>query len=288
MERGYVQEINYFVIKNNLYNLYCKEFFRTDNIEYILWGDCYFTDLDVEDLNDKSMGELVVEELGVDKSKILSIHGMCIPSFYYLMKMQIMLGMRPRSVAFIVNVPFCNSIQTKLPQSQHAKLIKMIVDKFPGQEKEFDDYVKLTESRAHNINAKSFSTKSNTRVKDTKYVEKLLTKTRYMYEYNEEYENIVFLKKMIELLQQHNIRPIPFIPALNYHTGIDFYGEDFKKKYCAICDNIKKSIKIYGVDVLDMSFLLERKFYSGDRMTKFPNAEGKEKEVALLCNAMRI
>lgn len=284
IERGYIEEKNYFTIKNNTYYSYCQEFLRKGNIEYIFWGDCYFTDLDVDDLYSQSMGELVTDKLGMDKSKVLSVHGMCIPGFYYLMKMQIKMGIKPKVVAFIVNIPFCNSIQTKLPQSQHPELFKMIQAGLPMQDSEFDRYVELAESRSHNINMKSFSTNSNATSRDEKYVEKLLTKTRYMYEYNEDNENIVYLKKMIELLKQNNIKPVPFIPALNYHTGIDFYGEDFMDRYCAICEQIKKCVKQYDVEVLDMSFLLEKENYTGSRMTKFPNAEGKEKEISLLCN----
>lgn len=70
----------------------------------------------------------------------------------------------------------------------------------------------------------------------------------------------------------------------SYYTGIDFYGDDFIDRYKAICDNIKKSISEYGIETLDMSFLLDKKYYSENRMTKFPNAEGKEKEISMLCS----
>ncbi len=282
-KRGYIREKNYFVIKHDHYLSYCKEFYRKDNIEYIFWGDCYFTDLDIDDLQDKSMGELALEKLGGKKLKVLSMHGMCIPSFYYLMRLQIAMGIRPKAVAFIVNIPFCNSIQTKLPQSQHSELFKMIQKEMPVQDIEFDQYVVLTEKRSHNINAKSFSTKTNKVERDANYVEKLLTKTRYMYEFNEENENIVYLRKMLELLQRNKIKPMPFIPALNYYTGIDFYGEGFVNRYNAICDNIKKCVSEYGIKILDMSYLLKKEYYTGNRMTKFPNAEGKEKEISMLC-----
>lgn len=286
-ERGYVKEKNYFTIKNNLYRQYCDEFYRKGNIEYILFGDCYFTDLDVDSLDDMSMGELAIKTLGKDVTKVLSIHGMCIPSFYYLMKMQIKLGVRPRAVAFIVNIPFCNSIQTKLPQSQHASLLKMIEADLPIADDEFSQYVKLTESRSHNINAKSFSTSSNAKRKNNIHIEKMLTKSRYMYKFEEDNENIIFLKKIIELLQENDIKPVPFFPALNYFVGIEFYGQDFMRSYKAICENIKRSISEYGVEILDMSFLLEKKYFLGERMTKFPDSNGKWIEISTLCNRLQ-
>ena len=108
-----------------------------------------------------------------------------------------------------------------------------------------------------------------------------------MYEFKGDNENIIYLKKMIELLQSHNIKPVPFIPALNYHVGIEFYGEDFTSRYSAICENIKECIKEYDVELLDMSFLLGKEDYSGERMTKFPDHRGKDKEITLLCNKMQ-
>lgn len=284
---GYKKDENYFVIKNNLYASYCNSFFRRDNIDYILFGDCYFTELDVDDLEDKSMGEIAIEKLGEDRAKVLSIHGMCIPSFYYLMQMQIKLGVIPRAVAFIVNIPFCNSIQTKLPQSQHARLMQMIQRGMPESTDEFDQYVMLTEKRSHNINTGSFSARVSVNAQNSSHMEKLLTKTRYMYEFKGDNENIIYLKKMIELLQSHNIKPVPFIPALNYHVGIEFYGEDFTSRYSAICENIKECIKEYDVELLDMSFLLGKEDYSGERMTKFPDHRGKDKEITMLCNKMQ-
>lgn len=286
-EKGYEKDRNYFVIKNNEYVSYCREFYNKDSKDYIFWGDCFFTDLDIDDLQDKTMGELAFEELGANRLKVLSMHGMCIPSFYYLMDLQIKMGIRPKAVAFIVNIPFCNSIQTKLPQSQHAELLKMIQKEMPMRDAGFDQYVALTEQRSHNINAQSFSSKVNKVGKDHNYVEKLLTKTRYMYEFNEENENIVYLKKMLELLQRNNIKPLPFIPALNYYVGIDFYGDDFLSRYKDICDKIKRCIGEYGIETLDMSFLFERKYYSGNRMTKFPNIEGKRREISRLCDAIQ-
>lgn len=285
--RGYIEEKSYFVIKNNIYLTYQKEFFREEKIDYVLFGDCYFTDLDIDDLSDMSMGELASEKLGVTRTKILSLHGMCIPSFYYLMLMQIKLGIVPKAVAFIVNIPFCNGIQTKLPQSQHAGLLKQIQQTMPVKCHEFEQYVKLAESRSHNINAKSFSTRGDHKTKNDNYVEKLLTKSRYMYKFDEYNENIDYLKRMIELLQENQVKPVPFIPALNYYTGVDYYGQEFTDRYCAICNSIKECVKKYKVEMLDMSFWLEKSYFSGDRMTKFPNRAGKEKEISLLCSKMK-
>lgn len=286
-DEGYVKGKNYFVIKSQLYTSYCDEFFRKDNIEYLMFGDCYFTDLDIDDLEDKSMGEMAIEKVGRDRLKILSIHGMCIPSFYHLMQMQIELGIKPKAVAFIVNIPFCNNIQTKLPQSQHAELLKRIQKEIHVSTGEFAQYVELAEKRSHNIDAGSFSARVSSKGKNDSHLEKLLTKTRYMYEFKADNESIVYLKKMIELLQKNDIKPIPFMPALNYHVGMEFYGEDFKNKYDAICENIKECIREYGIEILDMSYLLEKEYYTGERMTKFPNVKGRDKEISLLCNKIQ-
>lgn len=286
-KKGYKEEKNYSVVKSRTYSSYQREFFRGGDIDYLLFGDCYFTELDIDELFDQSMGELAADKLGREKTKILSLHGMCVPSFYHLMKMQLELGIIPKAVAFIINIPFCNGIQTKLPQSQHAGLLRQIQGNADVHNDEFDQYVELAEKRSRNINAKSFSTKVNSNNKDENYIEKLLTKSRYMYAFQEDNENVEYMKKMIELLQANHIKTVPFFPALNFYVGIEYFGQEFINRYSAICDNIKKCVSHYGIEILDMSFALEKEYFVGSRMTKFPNRKGKEKEINLLCDRVR-
>lgn len=285
-EHGYEKEKNYFIIGNTMYSDFKKEFFKTEGTKYILFGDCFFVELDVDDLRGKTIGNLVKQKLGVSKTKVLSIPGMCIPSFYHLMRMQIEMGIKPAVVAFIVNIPFCNGIQTKLPQSQHPALFRDIQTKLPFNNNVFARYVDLTEVRAGNINAKGFSTKRIIKEKDDGHVEKLLAKSRYMYKFNEENENIEYLKKMIILLQENNIKPVPFIPSLNYYTGEEYFGREFMQRYSDICNQIRTCLNKYGVDILDMSVLLEKDDFIGTKMTKFPGERGKNKEVQQLCKRL--
>ncbi len=284
-EKGCQKNLHYFIIENDIYPSFYKEFFRGGEIKYIVFGDCFFTELDIDDLSGLTMGEMIKAAGGVDGTKVLSIHGMCIPSFYYLMREQLNLGIRPKAVGFIVNIPFCNGIQTKLPQSQHSVLLKQIEEGLPQYSETFSNYVRLAEERSKNINAKSFSTN---RVRNNDNIERILTKTRYMYELNEENENIEFLKRLVQLLLENNIKPVPFIPALNYFSGIEWFGEAFNVKYNRICQQIKEKLQKMGVSILDMSLLLDKSYFTGDRMTKFPSEEGKRKEIDLLRNALEV
>lgn len=269
---------DYDVIDSIVYSEYFEEYIRKGDIEYIFFGDCFFPDVDVNDLDQKSMGEMVKEQLGVEKTKVLTLHGMCTPSFYYILREQLTMGIRPKAVSFIVNVPFCGGIQTKLPQSQHPIMMERLLE-VHGDE-EFAEYVALAKKRATNINQKSFFT--NASGKDPNTVEKMLTKMRYMYPYNASNENIVYAIKIIELLNQYQIKAKPFIPALHYKAGVDFWGDEFTVAYDAICQGIRNTMNEYDVEILDMSYLLDESMFFGDHMTKFPNREGKEKEVNTL------
>lgn len=280
---GCKKDVNYFILESRIYDEFYKEFYRKENIKYICFGDCFFTEIDVDDLNGKSMGELIKSELGEEDTKVLSIHGMCIPSFYYLMKEQIKIGIKPKAVSFIVNIPFCNGIQTKLPQSQHSALLKRIENSLPEKSEEYSQYVKLAEKRSENLNAQAFFTK---KVRENENVEKLLTKARYMYELQEDNENIEYLRKLTELLLKHNIKPIPFIPALNYSVGVEWFGTEFLNKYQKICDDIADVVKKYEIEVINMSMMLEKEEYVGDRMTKFPGKLGKQKIINVLKEKM--
>ena len=283
VERGCKRDINYYVIENSIYDDFYHEFFRNEKIEYICFGDCFFTEIDVDDLSGKTMGELIKEELGNEETKVLSMHGMCIPHFYYLMQEQLRMGIKPKAVTFIVNIPFCNGIQTKLPQSQHSVLLKRIEENLPEKSESFSQYVRLTERRSENINAKAFSSNKS---RNNVNVEMLLTRTRYMYELKEDNENIEYLKKMIALLLEHNIKPVPFIPALNYFSGVEWFGKDFLERYTKICEGIKRTVSAYDVEIVDMSMILDKSCFTGDRMTKFPGINGKMVEIKNISKEM--
>lgn len=277
-ENKYQRHQHYDVIESSIYPDYFNEYMRRGNIDYIFFGDCFFPDLDVNDLDQKSMGDMVKERLGEEKTKVLTLHGMCTPSFYYILREQLALGIRPKVVSFIVNVPFCGGIQTKLPQSQHPVMLEKLLE-VHGDE-EFAEYVELAKKRANNINQKSFSTNAANKNQET--VEKMLTKMRYMYPYDAGNENIVYAVKIIQLLKEHNIKAKPFIPALHYKAGVDFWGEEFTIAYDAICQGLRDTVKEQGVELLDMSYLLDEHMFFGNHMTKFPNREGKKKEVDAL------
>lgn len=281
--KGRIKNVDFFVIDNTTYKTFYRNFFEKDHINYILFGDCFFTELDIDDLEGRTMGELARNTIGYDKTKILSLQGLCIPGFYYLMKEQINLGIQPKAVAFIVNVPFCNGIQTKLPQSQHSLLFKQISEALPHDHKDFSAYVQLTEERSKNINADAFSTKN---VRNSVNIEKILTKTRYMYDLKGNNENVLYMIKLIHLLQSHNIKPVPFIPALNYSSAVEWFGSVFSDKYGNICKELKKYCEKEGAELLDMSMLLNKDYFTGGRVTKFPNDNGKLLEIEMLKNAL--
>lgn len=276
---GYCRYEDYDRIESTNYENYVKEFMRTGDIKYLFFGDCFFPDLDLNELEQKSMGDMVKDRLGAQQTKVLTMHGMCTPSFYHVLRRQLAMGIKPEAVSFIVNVPFCTGIQTKLPQSQHPELFGHLEEL--GTDEEFSAYAELTKSRANNINQKAFSTKpTDDRQKEN--VEKMLTKMRYMYRFDENNENIVYTKKIIELLKEHKIQVRPFIPALHYKMGEAYWGEDFYTRYDEICRELRRVIGEMGVEVLDMSYLLQEDMFFGEYMTKFPNSIGKEKEVSAL------
>lgn len=278
-ENGYRRYQKYDKIESTNYENYVKEFVREGDIRYLFFGDCFFPDLDINELDQKTMGDMVRERLGEIQTKVLTMHGMCTPSFYHILRRQLCMGIKPDVVAFIVNVPFCTGIQTKLPESQHPELFRRL--EMLGTDDEFSRYVELTRSRADNINQKAFSTKQ-TDSNQKENVEKMLTKMRYMYKFDEKNENIVYAKKIIELLKENGISPKPFIPALHYEMGEMYWGEDFFSCYNKICSEIHRVMEGQGVEVLDMSYLLQGDMFYGEYMTKFPNSKGKEKEVNAL------
>ena len=98
------------------------------------------------------------DKLGYENVKLLTMHGMGLPSFYHVLKAQINCGMQPGIVVVMLNFETLTGKQHLLPRSQHTKLIREICKVSPDPDGQLAAYARLTEERVKNIQAEFFTT----------------------------------------------------------------------------------------------------------------------------------
>ena len=99
----------------------------------------------------------------------------------------------------------------------------------------------------------------------------------YMYELKEDNECIVYMKKIVDLCRNNNIKLLFFIPPANYLYAEELYGEKFTQKYQANVDKLKRIVREYGADLLDLSYLLgQDEFADIHTIDETANYEGRK------------
>ena len=73
-----------------------------------------------------------------------------------------------------------------------------------------------------------------------------------------ETEGIQYLKKIIQLARENNIKVIPFVPPVNYELGERIFGADFNKRYAKNVNKIDSIVRENDLELLEMSYSLKQ------------------------------
>ena len=272
---------DFFFLESPLYKIYVKEFFARKRTKYLILGDCLFSQVGLEDSDYTTLGNMLKSKLGKDETKLLSMHGMGMPSFYHMFRLQIKLGMKPELVLLAVNMVMFAGKNNQLPRAQHPVLLETIKQHIEETDGEYNKYVEVARNRFNKFNTDIFTTSQKThrnRVSDN--VIKLHFKMNHMYKLDLENEGIEYLIKIIDLARNNNIKCVPFIPPVNYIKGREIFGEKFANAYEANTSLVKNVLNQKGIEILDLSYICGKaEFACKDTPNELLNDKGRKKEV---------
>jgi hypothetical protein len=289
---GFVENVNYFYVENHLYDLYLNEFIDTRHVETLIMGDCGITDISKTDDDFTNLGELLKQKLGEDGTKVLAVHAMGMRAFYHILSAHLNYISVPERVVIMANFETFTGKQHLLPRSQHARLIQMISEAVGNRDEELVEYVKVTKERFENFKVDYFASSKDTLKKMSREKnDKIVIRMNYMYDLKEDNECIVYMKKIIELCRQRQIKLFFFIPPANYMYAQELYGDLFTKKYKANVSKLTKLVNSEAVDVLDLSYVLTKyQFADIHTIDETTNYEGRKivsDKLAEKINSMR-
>ena len=118
-EDGYKKEEDFFTVRSNLYEKYVEEFIRPYTRDVLIMGDCEFSKISLEDTDMRNLAEMLKDELGERRAKVLAMHGMGLRSHYNLLHTQIAMGMIPKILVIMINLDTLTGKQHLLTRSQH-------------------------------------------------------------------------------------------------------------------------------------------------------------------------
>lgn len=274
---GFVEDVNYYFIENHIYENYLEEFSINDNISCLVMGDCGLTDVSIKDKDYTNLGDMLKQKKAEEKIKVLAIHGMGMRAYYHILKVHINKINKPDKVIIMSNFETFTSKHHILPRTQHEKLIEMINTYVNAEDKELDEYSKITKERFSNTSIDYFTTaKSDFSQKKEDRNDRLVIKMNYMYKINLECEGVKYMFKIIELCKNNNIKLKFFIPPVNYQYAEQLFGEVFYEKYEDNCLRLKTAVERQKVEILDLSYVLDsNQFADLHTIDETANYEGR-------------
>lgn len=267
---GLMENKEFFYPKANLYERFTKEFCRPMQDEILVMGDCMFEVISFHDENKDSLTDIFNQRLGDENVKLLTMHGMGMPSFYHVLKGQLNCGYQPSVFVVMLNFETLTGKQHLLPRSQHTKLARMVSEMAPDFDGELKKYAELTEERVKNVQAEFFTTnkRSSTRVsnnsrgKISDSAAKVFFKLNYMYKLDTEMESIQYLRRIMALAKEKGFEVLPFVPPVNYQRGEELFGESFEQAYQYNLKALSAVVEEGGFHLLDLSHICARNLFA--------------------------
>ena len=276
-ESGFAENIDYFYIESHLYEKYLEQFLDKRKIETLIM-DCGLTDLSKQDENFTNLGEMLAQNLGEDKTKVLAVHAMGMRAYYHILSVQIKYITVPKCVVIMANFETFTGKQHLLPRSQHARLIEMISKAINDKDIELNEYRKITKERFENFKLDYFASSQGTVKQMSKDKnDRIVIKINYMYDLKLDNEGILYMKKIMELCSTYGIDLLFFIPPANYMYAVDLYGDAFTERYQSNVMKLKSIFEDENAELLDLSYVLKsEQFADIHTIDETANYEGRK------------
>lgn len=258
-----VEGTDFYILKSDIYHDFCEEFFRQYNGKYLVFGESFLTCVLLDEEPKRSMTEDLYMAFGRENMKVLSIGCMGMEESYYYLQKQIALDMRPEKVWLFVNFETLSENHYRLPRVQHPNLAEMIQATSDGVEPDLSEYIELGRQRAQNYKLELQYSPRRTYVNEPDEVEvqEEYTRQQLLNIISLEYEECLYLCKILAICNENVIDVSMIIVPVNYQRATELLGKDFEEVYKRNIDTLSYLGLEYNSKFWDMSELLEKQFF---------------------------
>jgi hypothetical protein len=276
LNAGLREDKDFFYWDFQVYDEYIEEFKRPVKDHTLIVGDCAFSHIALKDNNKVSLGDMIKTYLGEENCKVLSMHGMGQRAFYNIIKTLISSRNEiPKRIIILIDLDVFTSKAHIMPRTQHCKLISGILESVSEPDKELVEYAMLTKERFDRFQVEAYTSYKN---EGPDNIAKLYMKMNYMFQLKKSTESVLYLIKIIELMNDNNIQVTLHIPPVNYMLGEKFWGEEFTASYKSIFKDLWSFLQGLKYNVLDASFLIsEQEFADVCTTDEVVNYQGRLK-----------
>lgn len=272
--------VHYALVENFIYKSYIEKFVDGKHIETLIMGDCGLTDIGIREREVEPLGSLLEKKLGVEKTKVLAMHGMGMRAYYEIIKAHCKYVCKPKRLMIMANFETFTGKQHLLPRSQHVPLFEMLYDKL--KDEDVYRYLELVRERFSDLSMDYFSS-SKEHSENQQNNDKLVVKMNYMYRLNLENECVQYMFLLSTYCKENGIELAFFIPPANYQYAEQLWGTKFSERYRSNCQMLKEAWEEKKIKYLDLSYLLESACFADTKtIDECANYEGRTKQATEL------
>ncbi len=279
------EEIDFYILKSNLYNEFCADFFRWYNGKYLVMGETFLSSVLLDEMPMESMTDELYSVYGKEDMKILSLGCMGMEEGYYYLQKQIALNARPEKFWLFVNFETLSEHHHLLPRVQHPDLAEMIQERSVGVGPDLTEYIEAGRQRARNYKLEVQHSPRRTYVGEANDIEvqKEYAQKQLLNLISIEYEECLYLSKILDICNKNEIDAAMVIVPVNYQEAEELLGEDFKRIYKENINILSYIGSKYQSKFWDMSKLLEKRFFEArNTLQDGVKREGRQKIVNML------
>lgn len=279
---GLEEEKDWFSFDFPVYHEYVSEYLRPVNDHLLVMGDCAFSHVSIADRQTDSLGDMLKTAFGGERCKVLAMHGIGQQANHHILTALMDKGEKPKALLLLTVLETLTPKAHLMPRTQHAELIRLLVEATEHPRKEFSEYAGIASERFQRFQVESFVAYQKDQNEAS---EKLYMRMNYLFKIREETEGVVYLKKTVKMMNDWKIPVILYIPPVNYVQGEHFFGEMFRKQYL---ENFRRLYEFLDKEqleyhVVDGSFLLtDQEFAAPNTIDESANYTGRRKLLELI------
>ncbi len=201
------------------------------------------------------------------------------------MQKQSALNARPEKFWLFVNFETLSEHHHLLPRVQHPDLAEMIQERSVGVGPDLREYIEAGRQRARNYKLEVQYSPRRTYVGEANDIEvqKEYAQKQLLNLISIEYEECLYLSKILDICNKNEIDAAMVIVPINYQEAEELLGEDFKRIYKENINILSYIGSKYQSKFWDMSKLLEKRFFEArNTLQDGVKREGRQKIVNML------
>lgn len=285
-----VSEKQIVALHSGEYDKMMSRLMKTKEEKVLVLGESICDIVPVEELGQRSLAEYV-EEMSKINLKLLSMSCLGMELFFYLMELELYLNHSCRELLLLMDFRTLTSYNHRLPRVQKPDFtmkLKEYAENIGAKSIaiQLEESYQIRKQRAEDYTLENKYSLNRTGNDFTVWMKQYLDNS-IMEELKPEYEEIVWLNKILDTALRRNIKTKLILQPINKELCSEIYGEKFESRYREKKRTLEKLASNYGAMCIDAGELLPSdQFVVGNTPNDALYTQGRQQFAKFIIDAL--